>query len=52
MKKIKIDFFYGQLGLKIISTYLGVLFYILVAAVILKLTICMKPETDWGIAAA
>jgi adenosylcobinamide-phosphate synthase len=39
-------------GLKIIYTYLGVLVYILVAAVILKLTICIKLETDWGIAAA
>ena len=39
-------------GLKIIYTYLGILVYILVAAVILKLTICMKLETDWGIAAA
>jgi len=39
-------------GLRIIYTYLGILVYILVAAVILKLTICMKLETDWGIAAA
>jgi adenosylcobinamide-phosphate synthase len=39
-------------GLKIIYTYLGILAYILVAAVILKLTICMKLETDWGKAAA
>jgi adenosylcobinamide-phosphate synthase len=39
-------------GLRIICTYLGILVYILVAAVILKLTICMKLETDWGIAAA
>jgi adenosylcobinamide-phosphate synthase len=39
-------------GLKLIYTYLGVLVYILIAAVILKLTICMKLETDWGIAAA
>jgi adenosylcobinamide-phosphate synthase len=39
-------------GLKIIYTYLGVLVYIIVAAVILKLTICMKLETDWGKAAA
>jgi len=39
-------------GLKLIYTYLGILVYILVAAVILKLTICMKLETDWGIAAA
>ncbi len=39
-------------GLRIIYTYLGVLVYILVAAVILKLTICMKLETEWGIAAA
>jgi adenosylcobinamide-phosphate synthase len=39
-------------GLKLIYTYLGVLVYIIVAAVILKLTICMKLETDWGKAAA
>ena len=39
-------------GLRIIYTYLGVLVYVIVAAVILKLTICMKLETDWGIAAA
>jgi adenosylcobinamide-phosphate synthase len=39
-------------GLKIIYTYLGILVYILVAAVILKLTICLKLETEWGIAAA
>jgi adenosylcobinamide-phosphate synthase len=39
-------------GLRIIYTYLGVLVYIIVAAVILKLTICMKLETDWGKAAA
>jgi adenosylcobinamide-phosphate synthase len=39
-------------GLRIIYTYLGVLVYVLVAAVILKLTICMKLETDWGKAAA
>ena len=39
-------------GLRTIYTYIGVLVYIIVAAVILKLTICMKLETDWGIAAA
>jgi adenosylcobinamide-phosphate synthase len=39
-------------GLKLIYTYLGILVYIIVAAVILKLTICMKLETDWGKAAA
>jgi len=39
-------------GLRIIYTYLHVLVYIIVAALILKLTICMKLETDWGIAAA
>ena len=38
--------------LRIIYTYLGVLVYILIAAMILKLTICMKLETDWSIAAA
>jgi adenosylcobinamide-phosphate synthase len=39
-------------GLKVIYVYFGFLIYIVVAAVILKLTICMKLETDWGIAAA
>ena len=39
-------------GLRIIYAYLGVLVYVIIAAVILKLTICMKLETDWGIAAA
>jgi adenosylcobinamide-phosphate synthase len=39
-------------GLKFIFTYLGVLVYIFVAALILKLTICIKLETDWGKAAA
>jgi adenosylcobinamide-phosphate synthase len=39
-------------GLRFIYTYLGVLVYFAVAAVILKLTICMKLETDWGHAAA
>jgi len=39
-------------GLQLIYRYLGVLFYFIVAAVILKLTICMKLETDWGYAAA
>lgn len=39
-------------GLQIIYRYLGILFYFIVAAVILKLTICLKLETDWGYAAA
>jgi adenosylcobinamide-phosphate synthase len=39
-------------GLRIIYTYLGFLVYILIASIILKLTICMKLETDWGKAAA
>jgi len=39
-------------GLRFICTSLGFFVYILVAAVILKLTICIKLETDWGIAAA
>jgi len=39
-------------GLKLIYIYLGVLVYVIVAAIILKLTICMKLETDWGKAAA
>jgi adenosylcobinamide-phosphate synthase len=38
--------------LHFVSVYLHVLVYVVVAAVILKLTICMKLETDWGIAAA
>ena len=38
--------------LHFISDYLHVLVYVGVAAIILKLTICMKLETDWGIAAA
>ena len=38
--------------LHLVSSYLHVLVYVVVAAVILKLTICMKLETDWGIAAA
>ncbi len=39
-------------GLKFIFTLLGVLVYVLVAALILKLTFCIKLETDWGRAAA
>ena len=39
-------------GLSIIYMYLGVIVYVLVAVVILKSTICMKLETDWGKAAA
>ena len=39
-------------GLRFIFASLGFLVYILVAAVILKLTVCIKLETDWGIAAA
>jgi adenosylcobinamide-phosphate synthase len=39
-------------GLKLIYTHLGLLVYITIAAVILKLTICMKLETDWAKAAA
>jgi adenosylcobinamide-phosphate synthase len=38
--------------LHFVSTYLHVLVYVFVSAVILKLTICIKLETDWGIAAA
>lgn len=38
--------------LHFVSAYLHVLVYVVVASVILKLTICMKLETDWGIAAA
>jgi adenosylcobinamide-phosphate synthase len=40
------------LGLFLIYTWLGFLFYALVAIVILKLTICIKLETDWAKAAA
>jgi adenosylcobinamide-phosphate synthase len=40
------------LGLRFIYTLLGFLVYVLVAALILKLTICLKLETDWGIAVA
>jgi adenosylcobinamide-phosphate synthase len=39
-------------GLRFIYTCLGFFVYILIAALILKLTICIKLETDWGIAAA
>ena len=39
-------------GLKTIFTTLHIMVYVLVAALILKLTICMKLETDWGKAAA
>jgi len=38
--------------LHFVSAHLHVLVYVVVASVILKLTICMKLETDWGIAAA
>ena len=38
--------------LHFVSIYLHVLVYVFVGAVILKLTICIKLETDWGIAAA
>lgn len=39
-------------GLRIIFIYFGVIVYALIAALILKLTICIKLETDWGKAAA
>jgi adenosylcobinamide-phosphate synthase len=39
-------------GLMFIYTWLGFLFYALIAILILKLTICIKLETDWAIAAA
>ncbi len=39
-------------GLRLIYIYLGVIVYVVAAAVILKLTICIKLETEWGIAAA
>jgi adenosylcobinamide-phosphate synthase len=40
------------LGLKFIFGSLGFLFYIIVSAVILKLTICINLETKWAIYAA
>ena len=40
------------LGLRFVYTFLGVLVYVLVAAVILKLTICIKLETDGAIGVA
>ena len=39
-------------GLEIIYSYLGILVYVVAAAIILKFTICMKLETNWGKAAA
>jgi adenosylcobinamide-phosphate synthase len=39
-------------GLWFIYTFLGALFYVVVAAVILKLTICIKLETDGAISVA
>ena len=39
------------LGLFLIYTWLGLLFYALVAVILLKLTICIKLETDWAKAA-
>jgi adenosylcobinamide-phosphate synthase len=39
-------------GLKLLVTYLNIIVYVLVAALILKLTICIKLETDWCKAAA
>jgi adenosylcobinamide-phosphate synthase len=39
-------------GLKAVFTYLGLLAYIIIAVIVLKITICLKLETDWGIAAA
>jgi adenosylcobinamide-phosphate synthase len=40
------------LGLFLIYNWLGLLFYALVAVILLKLTICIKLETDWAKAAA
>jgi adenosylcobinamide-phosphate synthase len=39
-------------GLMFVYTWLGFLFYVLVAVILLKLTICIKLETDWAKAAA
>ena len=38
--------------LKFVNTYFGILAYIPVAAVLLKLTFCIKLETEWAIAAS
>lgn len=40
------------LGLGLIYTYLNFLFYIIVAVILLKFTICIKLETDWAKGAA
>ena len=39
-------------GLKFIAMSFHIIFYVVIAALILKLTICIKLETDWGKAAA
>jgi adenosylcobinamide-phosphate synthase len=39
-------------GLRFVYTLLSLLVYALVAVILLKTTICIKLETDWGIAAA
>ena len=39
-------------GLMFLYTWLGFLFYALVAVILLKVTICIKLETDWAKAAA
>lgn len=38
--------------LKFINIYFGILAYILVAAVLLKLTVCIRLETEWAVAAS
>jgi adenosylcobinamide-phosphate synthase len=40
------------LGLMFIYTWLSILFYALIAIILLKFTICIKLETDWAKAAA
>jgi len=40
------------IGLGLIYTYLSLLFYVILAVVLLKFTICIKLETDWAKGAA
>ena len=39
-------------GLTLIHRYVHILVYIIVAVILMKITICIKLETNWGIAAA
>jgi adenosylcobinamide-phosphate synthase len=38
--------------LELVHIYLGIIAYIIIGAIILKFTLCIKLETDWSIAAA